>query len=777
MGGVVKAITNIVKTVVKAVVGVVKAVIDFVGDVIGFVLNPFGIFDTPQVDDPGQQAQGVTLTKSGTTVPIPLVYGFRRVGGSIIFVETNGSSNRYLYVVYAICEGEIHGVTKVFIDDNELPLPSGTVYTNGSINSPTSGKYNGRLQFQLFYGSDSQGQSSLANEAATWGNKKRTMPGIAYAVMRYEWKEIKSQEDADNNPYSGGIPTVKFDVLGKKVYDVSTHAGGVDLVGTYANRSKSYSINPASCLLDYLENPRYGAGISATELHADSFKIAADKFDQIVNYSNSQSGQALTMNAVINTGGKVLDNVKTLAAGARGIMPFVQGRYKLKVEDSGHPTDITSTAVQIAYDVDKTEIIGGLSMEGERKSTKYNQVIVNYIDPDQNFSNQQVVYNISGDQTIDNDEELTGNFTFHTCTNKAIARDLAELIYKKSRAQRQISFTATQELLDVEVGDVIRITDTVLDLSLDTFRVVGIKLRNDGNVDVDCVEHDATVYPFTTGAQVEIPPALYLPDEFYLAPLVRSLPNEPYGIYPPFNPGNPGQPNNPNINQPLPSLTVNQFTDYTKVGPKGNLMFVSFAPPVGTFPNVDNGYIHTDSTMGLVYWHGNAAIQAQNTYAYYGSARLILAPNDFFELNFTPPTDATVDEILIRRYNNSVLQDEKRIDIYAYGRDTMYDPALNRRTRFDRYSGHLIPNTFNFFPVNADDVYKVVYRKSSTLTEFPDGSIASPELVSAGGYTYRDLDGGLTTGYNISAFLNYLKDTYFGNQITQNKSTNHSLGT
>src|SRR6056300_1862530 len=116
MGGIVDAIVDIVETVVDFVVDVVETVVDFVGDVIGFVINPFGAFDTPTVDDPGAQAQGIQVTRQGTNTPIPLIYGYRRIGGAQIFAESNGTTNKYLYVVYALCEGEILGVNRIIVN-------------------------------------------------------------------------------------------------------------------------------------------------------------------------------------------------------------------------------------------------------------------------------------------------------------------------------------------------------------------------------------------------------------------------------------------------------------------------------------------------------------------------------------------------------------------------------------------------------------------------------------------------------------------------------------
>jgi hypothetical protein len=73
---------------------------------------------------------------------------------------------------------------------------------------------------------------------------------------------------------------------------------------------------------------------------------------------------------------------------------------------------------------------------------KFNQVIVNYVNPDLEFTNQQEVFRIDGDKTIDKEEELTGEFTFHTITNPSIAQDLAQMIYKNQEVNVQLNLQA-----------------------------------------------------------------------------------------------------------------------------------------------------------------------------------------------------------------------------------------------------------------------------------------------------------------------------------------------
>ena len=511
-GGFGKIIGGVV-SVFKKTVG---KIFDFLGDVIGFVFKPFGIPDIPDFSAENS-ASGVKLQKPGTNVGFPVVYGFRRLGSVPVYAETNGADNQDLYVVYAICEGEIEGIRNIKVDGNSIGNSS-AIYTAGQ---QLNGGYpydGGRMVFQCFNGTENQTQSSLMAGSASWGNKQRTMPGLAYVAARFRWI-ASDQAESDRNPFGGGIPQLEFDVYGKKVYDLATHSGGLDLSNDYANLTKTYSTNPANCLLDILMNPRYGAGYDKSFINADSFKTVATKLNQTVvhdaNDPANSTAKIITCNGVLNTEAEILQNVKKILSGCRTMMPFVKGRYKLKVEDGGHPTDITSSTVAIAFDVTSDHIVSAINLSGESKESKYNQVLVNYIDPDEEFSSQQEFFNTTGDLAIDDNETLTGEFTFDTMTNRAMAKDFARLIYQKSRNQRTIAFSATQELMNVEVGDVIRVTDSVLNLNQATFRVVAMTLQNNSTVSVEGVEHDASIYPHISTPQKEIAPQIFKPNTVY----------------------------------------------------------------------------------------------------------------------------------------------------------------------------------------------------------------------------------------------------------------------
>ena len=704
-----------IRRITNPIVRAFKKVVSFVGDFFGFNIKPMGAPDVGGTE----QEQGVLLNKSGTNEQIPVIYGFRRVGGTVIFVETNGTNNSYLYVCYVVCEGEIAGIKKILVDDEALPQPAAGTYAVGTIIDVTEGKYAGRCQLQVFSGTENQSQSTLLNQTPSWPTKSRTLPGVAYVAMRFEWRTITTQAEADANPYSGGVPTVQFDVCGKKVYDVTTHSTGAQLSAVYASLTKTYTgaegTNPANCLLDYMMNPRYGCGISRDEIDADSFKVAATKFNQTVIYYKEglivYPGPAMTCCAVMDTRQKLIDNVKVLVGGCRGMMPYVQGRYKLIVEDGGNATDITSATVSIAYDVDKSEIVGGITLTGETKGTKYNQVIVNYVDPNIDFTVQQAVHRVSGDLTVDQDEELTGEFTFGTISSPYIAKFMAESIYKKSRNQSGIELTATQELMDVIPGDIIRITDSVLNLSNKTFRVINMKLNVDGTISLSCTEHIATNYPYVPGPQIDIPPPIYLPE--------NPPPPIPAPIIVPPTPGLPPGP------PPPPPIRYIQGWVTRTVGDAGGLLEQTALNPTFRRKTPSSDWLSQYSQGTFTFVKNGDGTSAG--YPFYGARTT--------SLQFRQPISTLVNRLTIDVYQSNTLLVKKTLP-------------------------------FAYFPIGTPIQELIVLAKGMRYkirylgdTEFRIGGDLSLAPINFSGYTYSIAGSPPITDYSIEGYINYIVDT------------------
>lgn len=531
MSGVVKFVKKTVKSVVKGITkivkGVVKGIVDVVSGVINFITQPFlgllgGMPSMPDAASEAARQQGVTVTTQGSNVNIPVVYGYRQVGGAITFAETGSDNNKYLWVAYALSEGPVEGLREISIDDNPLPADIIPKLNNGQTVTVTSGKYKDRVQLQFSHGifnatpsSSNIGSYSILKDAPSW-KSSMVYNGVAVLFARYEWKKIETNEDAENNPFTGQIPAIKVGLLGRKLHSLTDGSTPENYSYDSSSNTTKYSYNPADVLLDYLRNPRYGKGLTNDDIDWDSFRTAANKCAQTVTYINGITGPIMTCNYVLDTGMTLFANVKTLLMGFRAYLPYSQGKYKLRIEDAGNATDITSGVATIVATFDEDNIQGPVTYSAVERTSKYNQVQINYVDPDKKFTVESVIYpeTDSERQTyIDKDGGRVNKLeaTFPTITNYAIAKDYARLLFNKSRYQESVTFTASSQALELEVGDNIYIQSKMLDFGTTPFRVVTMRINNDMTVDLGCVRNEDSLYPHTRVGEEDIVLPPYIP--------------------------------------------------------------------------------------------------------------------------------------------------------------------------------------------------------------------------------------------------------------------------
>jgi hypothetical protein len=523
-----RAVTSVVKGVVKAVTNVVKAVVNVVSSVINMVLQPFmgllgGMPSVPDAQSEAERQQGVLVQQQGSNVNIPVVYGYRKLAGSVVFAETGSTNNRYLYVAYVFSEGLVEGLREVFIDDWQLPVNLTANLNAGQVVDVNADRYNGRVRLQWWPGQYFNNVASSPVGTAVKNGIFAEAPsfrdnmdfnGLAVLFARYEWKQIQTQADADNNPFSGSIPIVQVSMLGRRIASLLVNAEEY----TYDSAPVRYSTNPAEILLDYLRNPRYGKGLLNDDIDWNSWKRAARKCNQTVTYLATQNitGPILTSNFLLDTGATIMSNVKTLLMGFRAYMPYVQGKYKLRIEDAGNEYDILSGAAVIYQTITKDDIVGNVTYTGIDKSSKYTSMTVTYVDPDQKWSNQQVIYPESEEErqvyiNLDGGRENPGQATFPTLTNYAMAKDMARLLFNKSRRQETCSLTVTGKALELEPGDNIRIQSNILNFSTDPWRIISFKVNDDMTVELGCVRNPDDIYPYTrVGEEDEVLPT-YVP--------------------------------------------------------------------------------------------------------------------------------------------------------------------------------------------------------------------------------------------------------------------------
>jgi hypothetical protein len=496
---------------------VVDVVVDVVEDVVGWLIPQ------PEIPEFGddfaeQQAQGILVNKFRANASIPVVYGTRKVGGNVVFLETSGTDNQYLYMALVLSEGEINSVETLFVNENQVTL-SGAL-TDGTQRTVASSDSNffadsSLITVEAHLGTDSQSASTLLSTLTSWTSNHR-LRGLAYLALRFEWNADKF----------GSLPKVQAIIKGRKVYNPNldgTVTGGSGSHRADTSTTWEYSDNPILQLLDYLRNDRFGMGIPNSYFDSNfaDWQTATDVCDtNITPFSGASQIDLMDSHAVVDTSVKAIDNVKNFVRGSRSYLNFSGGKYNILVESTG-TASITLT---------EDNILGGITVQSKNKNSRYNRVIVNFINPDKNYQSDTAQFPpvdetglASADQhanmkTADGGLLLEGRFDFSMFTSPYQAQEMAEIILRRSRTSLDISLRADATALDLAIGDIVNVTHATPSFSAKPFRVQGMSINTDHTVSLQCSEHQDSFYTFGTQQEVPTIPDTTLPNPFSVQP-------------------------------------------------------------------------------------------------------------------------------------------------------------------------------------------------------------------------------------------------------------------
>ena len=511
---------NPFEDIVDFVTDVVDAIVDIVEDFVGWL---YPMPDIPDYGDMQQDlnAKGVLVNKFSANASIPIVYGTRKVGGNVVFLETSGTDNQYLYMALILSEGEINDISSIFVNDSQVTF-TGDIADNTQITvaSSDSNFYDTENSESLItvephFGSDSQSASSLLSTLTSWTSNHK-LSGLAYLAIRFTWNADKF----------GSLPVVNAVVQGKKVYNPNldgTKTGGSGSHREDTSSTWEYSDNPVYQLLDYLRNDRFGMAIPNSYFDSNyaDWQTAGDVCDtNITPYSGASAIDLMDSHTVVDTSKKAIENVREFVKGCRAFLNFSGGKYKILVESSG------SASITLTED----NILGGITVSSKNKNSRYNRVIVNWINPDKNYQSDTAQFPpvdetglASADQhatmkTADGGLLLEGRFDFPMFTSPYQAQEMAEIILRRSRSSLDVTLKADATALELSIGDIVNITHATPSFSAKPFRVQGMSINADQSVGLQLSEHQDSYYTFGTQQEVATIPDTTLPNPFTVQP-------------------------------------------------------------------------------------------------------------------------------------------------------------------------------------------------------------------------------------------------------------------
>ncbi len=415
-----------------------------------------GVFKPPNMQsqkDPGVKVQLPPATDN----KIPVFYG-RNITGGII--TDAGISNQNQTMTYVIIIGEhtdsgTYTVNKVYRDDQELVFgtSSGDKHIVQSVidsNATASNKVAGKMRCRVYAGGTASTDQIFPGAGATKVaattmlstiTGSTSYDGLVYAVFQIDY-------DQEENLF--GLGAINFDI------------------------TNSLS-EPSNVLLDYLQNSRYGAGISSGDLDTTSFNDLYDYSTTQVAYTTSAGAgdthDRWSIDGMLSTYVPVKDNIDQLCQSCSAFFTYNPKNGKFGVVPNRAATTAEKTA---AFQFNDDNILGPISVTSTDLYGLYNEIEAEYPQVAQKDQTDIVFVTTPSGSRNTNEPDNKLSTRYNLVNDNSRVHNLANIDLKQSRLSTVVEFDADYSAIQVDSGDIFKLTNSEYGFSDKLFRVMRV---------------------------------------------------------------------------------------------------------------------------------------------------------------------------------------------------------------------------------------------------------------------------------------------------------------
>jgi len=429
-------------------------------------------------------ARDRTLSLRQPVAPRRVVYGRGRLGGTIVFVETTGSSNQTLHLVIALAGHRVQAIGNPYFDGEEVELDG---------NGDATGRWAGKVFCARKLGTADQ--TAFTGLGAKWTSAHR-LRGVACACLRLTW---------DNDLFPGGLPAISFDLEGRdEVFDPRTQTTG-------------YSENAALCLADYLAS---GFGLGAAygdEIDENDLIEAANVCDEAVTLVEGGTEPRYACNGSLETNEAPYRAIEDMLSAMAGQAVWSGGVWRIRAGAWRVPEDGVLT-------VDAVRAGLGLRTRVSRREN-FNAIKGVFVSPDNDWQpddfpavTKQLWLDEDQGQRVWKDIEL--KFTISAATAQRIAR----IELERARRQETLSWPGKLSAWRFVPADTVSVDIARYGFEEKTFEVRSTRFVVEDDMALGCDlvlrASDANVYAWSPGEDENIyapAPRTTLPSPFFVA--------------------------------------------------------------------------------------------------------------------------------------------------------------------------------------------------------------------------------------------------------------------
>ncbi len=411
-----------------------------------------GVMEPPKqqnTKDPGVKIQ----LPPSTDNRVPVFYGQSFTGAIIVDAEIKNQNNTMVYcmVIGEQTDSGTITINDIYRDDAKLNFATGSanVISATDPNATNTTVIANKIRCRVFAGN---AQSSV-NQIFPTSNKvaAQTLMSTITSSTNYEglvYSIIEMDYDAENG----------LQGLGAITYDINN------------------SLNePSNVLLDYLRNDRYGAGLSNADLDLNSFNDLYDYSNAQVAYTTAAGGSDThdrwQVDGMLSTFVPVKTNINEICRSCQAYFAYdaKQGKFKII---SNRAATVAEQANAFVFNDDN--IVSSIEITSTELYSLYNSIDAEYPSvTKKDQTNTIIISTPSGDRNT-NEPDNPLNTRFNLVNDRARVGNLANIDLRQARTSTVLSFTADYSAIVCDVGDVVKVTNSLYGFTNKLFRVMRV---------------------------------------------------------------------------------------------------------------------------------------------------------------------------------------------------------------------------------------------------------------------------------------------------------------
>ncbi|WP_313328036.1 phage tail tip fiber protein [Enterobacter oligotrophicus] len=393
--------------------------------------------------------------------PKTVVYGRTVSAGTLFFSEEqpgNQTDGEWLHLAITLAGHPLSGVGTIYLGDDDI------------------GSYPDNATWEVHIDRQTADPFMLEN-CPSW---KEDMIGKGIS-----WLRVSLKYSAEKFP--SGIPNVKVEKTGRKVYDPRT--GITD-----------YSNNLALCVLDYYRNY---LKVPDADINWDQFQEAANICDELVTNGDGTSEKRYTINGEFDLSENKASVLEAMLAAGAAEPTYIAGKHGILVGAYYGPATEVITESQLAGDI---EIMPEVS-----QSERVNTINGTFIDPKQTYAEADFPAVSVSEWVAEDGVEISQDLKLRFVTSEFQAQRLADIKLKRTRISRTMNLTLNLSGYRYRPGMYVKVNFPSLGIVNVEMRITDWKFGVQNGVQLTLKQETADVWGDAIGKPIERPDFTQLP--------------------------------------------------------------------------------------------------------------------------------------------------------------------------------------------------------------------------------------------------------------------------